>query len=149
MRRWILAALAVLIVAQLAAACQTAQPTATALPQPATEPPKPTTAPGPTTPPPATSAQVEAGLESFTQMCASCHGPSEGWGPALNRTTLSKYGTAKALFDKISTTMPKNSPGTLSRPQYYNVIAYLLSSLGIIRADQAVSADTVAGIAIQ
>ena len=149
MKRWIVAALAVLIVAQLAAACQTAQPAATALPKPTTEPPKPTAAAEPTSPPSATSAQVEAGLETFTRICASCHGPSEGWGPALNRATLSKYGTAKALFDKISTTMPQTSPGTLTRQQYYNVIAHLLSSLGIMRADQVVSADTAANITIK
>jgi mono/diheme cytochrome c family protein len=143
MKRVTVVALAILMVAQLAAACQSAQPTATAKPLPTAAPTAITEA---TSPPPATSAQVEAGHTTFSQNCARCHGTAGGRGPALNPATLAKYGTAKGLFDKISTTMPQSAPGTLTRQQYYDIIAYLLSSLGIMRADQVVGADTAASI---
>lgn len=78
------------------------------------------------------------------QNCASsaCHGsrpPPEGFSfpknfaPAIvGANTLVKYENAQALFDFISTRMPFQSPGALTRDEYWQLVAYLLKQRGVL-----------------
>jgi mono/diheme cytochrome c family protein len=81
-----------------------------------------------------TADQAKRGHEVYAKECASCHGSDLTGGesaPALagpgflsNWTTL----TVGDLFERTRVSMPENDPGTLSRAQIADVIAYLLSA---------------------
>jgi quinoprotein glucose dehydrogenase len=79
-----------------------------------------------------TDAQADRGKQLYTDHCAACHRDSlEGDGPA---TPLSGPGflanwnglTMGAMLDRTQTTMPFNQPGTLSRQQVADVLAFVL-----------------------
>ena len=71
-----------------------------------------------------TAAQADRGLSVFRSKCASCHAP--------NRFTDDLFYTSFAgkplweMFDVISDSMPEDSPGSLKKEEYADVIAYLL-----------------------
>lgn len=71
-----------------------------------------------------TAAQAGRGVTLFKSKCASCHAP--------NRFTDDLFYTSFAgkplweMFDVISDSMPEDNPGSLSKAEYADVIAYLL-----------------------
>jgi mono/diheme cytochrome c family protein len=78
-----------------------------------------------------TVAQAARGEVLYRMQCGLCHGETLGGdiGPPLSGDMfLAIWGpmTASELFDKIQNTMPADSPGTLSRPQTADLVAYLL-----------------------
>jgi S-disulfanyl-L-cysteine oxidoreductase SoxD len=84
-----------------------------------------------------TDAQADAGQTVFASQCAICHGDRlEGKvGPALageQFLSVSQYQelTAGFLYKTISRQMPKNAPGSLSKTQYLDVLAYILKVNG-------------------
>ena len=84
-----------------------------------------------------TDAQADAGQRVFASQCAICHGDKlEGKvGPALageQFLSVSQYQelTAGFLYKTISRQMPKNAPGSLSKTQYLDVLAYILKVNG-------------------
>jgi PQQ-dependent dehydrogenase (methanol/ethanol family) len=82
-----------------------------------------------------TSTQASRGATVYTQYCTECHGANlQGEsGPALSGQVLrAAYGggTAAQLYDFISRQMPQNNPASLSRQQYLDVTAYVLSRNG-------------------
>lgn len=93
------------------------------------------------------------------QDCArsTCHGarhPPEGFtfpknfAPALvGANTLTKYENAQDLFDFISARMPYQAPGSLTREEYWQLVALLLHRRGIDIAE--VNAENAARIALQ
>lgn len=89
------------------------------------------------------------------QNCAksTCHGarhPPEGFqfpknfAPALiGENTLTRYENAQALFDFLYAKMPYQAPGTLSRDEYWQLVAYLLRARGlpVARVDETNARD--------
>jgi len=79
------------------------------------------------------------GLAIFKKYGAMSHGQNAqgGSGPALigSNASLAKYGTAQGLLDYISTTMPKEAPGSLSHQDYLNVLCYLLVENNYVSAN--------------
>ena len=79
-----------------------------------------------------TEAQAERGEAVYLDACARCHGTNlegEEVVPPLKggRFTSSGNGlTLGDLYERIRTTMPYDDPGTLTRQQNADVIAYLL-----------------------
>ena len=80
-----------------------------------------------------TDAQASRGEGLYGQQCAACHsGDLSGSGaPALagadflgswNKTPVAD------LVDKIATSMPSSSPGSLSRDQATDLVAFILKS---------------------
>jgi mono/diheme cytochrome c family protein len=71
-----------------------------------------------------TAAQAERGVAVYRSKCASCHAP--------NRFTDDFFYVSFAgkplweMFDVISDSMPEDNPGSLTKEQYADVIAYLL-----------------------
>jgi len=111
-----------------------------------------------------TSTQASHGATVYTQYCTECHGANlQGEsGPALSGQVLrAAYGggTAAQLYDFISRQMPQNNPASLSRQQYLDVTAYILSrngfpsgstplsigSLGQVRMSAQGKSDTATG----
>jgi cytochrome c len=101
-----------------------------------------------------TSAQ---GAQIFTTKCLACHGP-EGAGAANDRlvggqgTLTSKapvrtigsfWPYATTLFDYIRRAMPYPAPHSLSDPEVYALVAYLLNLNGVIDKDAVMDAKTL------
>ncbi len=118
-------------------ACQSAQPTATLLPPTAVLPT--TVSSQPTV---ATRDQLSAGKSTFQRSC-TCH--AEGFSSSV----LANYDTAQKLLDKVSKTMPKGDPASLSRQEYFDVVAYMLSQAKLLQADQVINDMTAPTIQLK
>lgn len=81
-----------------------------------------------------TAAQAQQGNAAYQKQCASCHGDDlggSGQTPPLNGDefmTNWQGQTMGDLFEKVQTSMPADHPGTLTREQTADLLAYLLSS---------------------
>jgi polar amino acid transport system substrate-binding protein len=103
-------------------------------PAPASDPPAATSAGDP---PPAlyTRAQARAGERVYVQHCLKCHGKNlQGTlGPAIAGTSFlqsaqQNHWSLYVIRYLVVNTMPLHSPGSLSKEEYANVLAYLLAS---------------------
>ena len=78
--------------------------------------------------------QAGRGAALYQTACSSCHGDKlqgKGQTPALTGSdfVMNWSGmTVGDLFDKMQTSMPADKPGSLSREQNANLVAYLLSA---------------------
>ncbi|NNE37347.1 MAG: hypothetical protein HKN08_03495 [Gammaproteobacteria bacterium] len=81
-----------------------------------------------------TAEQAQSGRSTFNNVCRTCHIPRDF------RTIFKQSDDTEALlndyFDLISTTMPQDSPGSLSTENYLNVMSYLLSLNGFPSEDE-------------
>jgi len=99
-----------------------------------------------------TTAQAESGKTIYTAQCAQCHGAElEGQsGPPLLGASFKQFlkgsGTAAALYDFTSKQMPANAPGSLSKQNYIDVIAYILARNGYPSGDQALTTNSLRGV---
>ncbi len=80
-----------------------------------------------------TTAQATRGQALYGMECALCHGDTldGGIGPPLSGDLFAATWGPLAvsdLFDKIHNTMPAGAPGTLSRAQVADLVAYLLKA---------------------
>lgn len=96
------------------------------------------------------TGQATRGAALYKAQCAACHGAAlEGAvGPPLaGREFLAAWAgrPASELADKIQQTMPLNAPGTLTRPQTIDIVAYMLQA-GKFPAGQPLSADALSQV---
>jgi mono/diheme cytochrome c family protein len=81
-----------------------------------------------------TKAQATRGQAAYREDCAKCHSENLAGGessPSLVGDEFIKkwYGkTANDLFELTRKTMPADDPGHLSRRQYTDLLAYMLSA---------------------
>ncbi len=79
-----------------------------------------------------TEAQAQRGEPLYQQYCASCHGPDMSGGemaPGLAGGEFSANWndlTLGQLFERMRTSMPQNNPGSLSRQQNADILAFVL-----------------------
>jgi S-disulfanyl-L-cysteine oxidoreductase SoxD len=106
------------------------------------------------------SGSVGHGREVFAQQCASCHGDQGEGGlgdrlvggqgtigtPKPIRTVGSYWPYAPTLFDYIRRAMPQNAPQSLSDEDVYAVSAYILNLNGLVAADAALDAKSLAAV---
>ncbi len=78
---------------------------------------------------PFTAAQATRGEATFQRSCARCHEIERFSTPTFLRAWT--RAPLNQLFGFISTRMPPSAPGSLSRPQYADVVAYLLARNGL------------------
>jgi mono/diheme cytochrome c family protein len=77
--------------------------------------------------------QAHRGEEMYKKQCTACHGEAlDGAGPyppLAGDDFLTKYAgqPAVGLYDMIQKLMPATAPGTLTRPQAADLLAYILS----------------------
>jgi S-disulfanyl-L-cysteine oxidoreductase SoxD len=77
--------------------------------------------------------QAKRGEALFKKQCSSCHGEAlDGTGPypaLTGNDFLTKYQGQPAtnLYDMIQKLMPATAPGSLSRPDAADLMAYILS----------------------
>jgi S-disulfanyl-L-cysteine oxidoreductase SoxD len=87
-------------------------------------------------------AQAARGESVYQQYCAACHGPSLQGNPAAPLTGAAfrarwedgKH-TLDDLFFIVRSLMPNNAPGSLSKAQYADVVAYILKVNGYPAGD--------------
>ena len=83
-----------------------------------------------------TAEQAKRGEMVFGDSCAPCHGPELGGSdlaPALTGADFaSNWNDMKIsdLFDRVSQTMPLSAPGSLTAPQYADVVSFILQKSG-------------------
>lgn len=82
-----------------------------------------------------TVEQAARGAALYTENCVTCHGAElrgSEMAPGLTDDAFSaKWNdlTLADLFDRIRTTMPQNDPGSLSRQQAADLLAFVLSKM--------------------
>ena len=80
-----------------------------------------------------TEEQAKRGEAVYKRECAACHGDMLTGGESAPPLTGGAFQanwnglTLGDLFDRIRKTMPKSKPGSLTRPQDADVLAYILS----------------------
>ena len=78
-------------------------------------------------------AQAKCGEASYGSQCASCHGDQLTGGemapPLAGGDFLSNWDglTVGDLFDRVRTTMPASRPGSLSREENADILAFILA----------------------
>ncbi len=85
-----------------------------------------------------TSAQAGRGAQQFREACSTCHAIEE---QAASLRSKWGNGTLRDLFSVVSTTMPQNSPGSLSPNDYASLIAYYLAQSGFRPGPSDLPAD--------
>ena len=103
---------------------------------------------------------VVQGAQIFAAKCQSCHG-ADGQGKPADRltggigtlgspqpvkTVASYWPYATTLFDYIRRAMPVTSPRSLTDPETYSLVAYILSVDGIVKKDAVLDAKSLAKI---
>lgn len=80
-----------------------------------------------------TDAQAKRGFTVYHQHCASCHGPllegGETAGPLVGPVFLSNWNGVSVgdMFDRTRISMPQDKPGTISRQNMADVLAFVFS----------------------
>ena len=71
-----------------------------------------------------TVEQAERGKESYKRSCSGCH--ALDW---YRSDVMKPWNDAPLfyLYEALSTTMPKNNPGSLKRKDYAAILAYILA----------------------
>ena len=97
-----------------------------------------------------TRAQAARGRGFYDGGCASCHGSRlEGGssGPLSGDQFTASWARPNLTLDDfyfvVRKTMPKDTPGSLSREQYADVVAYILQQNGFPAGDKELTPDPV------
>jgi predicted lipoprotein with Yx(FWY)xxD motif len=105
-----------------------------------------------------TAEQVERGADAYRQHCASCHGSDlltvDEYAPDLRGPAFTARFVDRTLaerFERISSTMPQNAPGSLDDQAYVDILAFLLEFNGYPTGDTELVADmdVLEGIVIE
>jgi len=80
-----------------------------------------------------TAEQAKRGEGFYSQYCASCHGPDLAGGEMAPGLTGGEFASnwndlsLGELFERIRISMPQNAPGSLSRQQNADILAFVLA----------------------
>ena len=80
-----------------------------------------------------TEDQAKRGAPLYAQRCSACHGGDLAGGemaPALADSVFKSNWNGVSvgdLFERIRVSMPQDSPGSLSRQQYTDILAFIFS----------------------
>lgn len=94
-----------------------------------------------------TADQAKRGADRYTDTCASCHGDNlEGEGqapPLMGKEFTDNWNkqTVGDLFDIVKGTMPADKPGSLTRQQNSEVLAYIFQKNGYPAGKTELSAE--------
>jgi cytochrome c len=88
------------------------------------------------------AAQIAAGQELYTQRCAYCHEVDGAIGPRITPRVIRYYRAARTLYNYVRLAMPYDAPASLTEQDYWDIVAYMLSTEGLIPPDVRLSAET-------
>lgn len=86
-----------------------------------------------------TDSQAARGDNEHQANCTSCHSTTNYIDAAFVKTWVGR--TAFDLFDQLRTTMPDDSPGSLSQQQYVDIVAYIFKINGFPSGTDSLSTD--------
>lgn len=96
-------------------------------------------------------AQAGRGQTAYGEECARCHAENlmggEGGSPELVGDAFVQRWSGKSvgdLFDLASGTMPPDAPGSLTRQQYADIVAFILSSNSFPAGEKDMPSDKAA-----
>jgi S-disulfanyl-L-cysteine oxidoreductase SoxD len=89
-----------------------------------------------------TDSQAVRGQQWFAAMCQQCH-PTQDMGSPDFKVRWGGL-TALDLYTIISTTMPQEEPGSLSRRAYADIVAYLMQLNGLPPGPTPLTPDSTA-----
>lgn len=101
---------------------------------------------------------AEAGKAVFEKRCAKCHGEKGQGGKGQRSVALPLIGSgadieafvnAKFLFDYISTIMPQDAPGSLSKQDYLDVLSFLLVENSIVPPGRVMTPNQIENFPLQ
>jgi mono/diheme cytochrome c family protein len=94
------------------------------------------------------------GAKLFDAKCADCHGSSGkgsfGTPGTMGSGTLSKFATAKDLFDYVHVQMPlpKASAGSLKEGEYWAIVSFMVAAHGKALPAGGLNAENAASVAL-
>lgn len=94
------------------------------------------------TPPPG-ETQFASGQNAFDRYCSGCHKAG------FTERVIRRYRTALGLFQFIRSSMPPGNPDVVPEQKAYDIVAYLLAKVGLIKTDQPVNANTAPAISFE
>ena len=80
-----------------------------------------------------TDEQAKRGEKLYAEQCSSCHGPDMNGGEMAPGLTGGEFTSnwndlsLGDLFERMRISMPQNAPGSLSRQQNADILAYILN----------------------
>jgi cytochrome c5 len=100
-----------------------------------------------------TDAQASRGQASYEAACARCHRPDLGGadGPALKDDRFNRMFAGKSLhglYERVTTTMPRNAPASLAEPIYLDILAHLLRENGFPAGAGELTMAALEGVAV-
>ena len=83
----------------------------------------------------------------FAKVCVECHEPADYTGPKFRE----KWNGLPMLdlYEQIRTKMPDDNPGSLTRDQYAEALAYILKQNGVPAGPSKIAPDSVAMSAVK
>jgi mono/diheme cytochrome c family protein len=93
-------------------------------------------------------AQAKRGEEKYGRYCASCHGPDLSGADVAPPLAGVEFKTGwndlsvGDLFERLQTTMPADKPGSVSRQDNAEIVAFLLAKNGFPAGDAELPAQT-------
>jgi mono/diheme cytochrome c family protein len=90
-----------------------------------------------------TDAQASTGEKVYMVLCNSCHAPLNNHVGAIFKASWASA-TAADMMDYLVAEMPKNDPGSLSRPEYASIMAYLFKLNGMPAGNRQLASDAAA-----
>jgi len=97
--------------------------------------------------------QATRGAAAYDQICGRCHRADLGGadGPALKEDRFNRNFAGKdlrTLYGRMSTTMPRGAPGSLSEGAYLDILAYVLRENGFPAGSHELSVDALEGVQV-
>ena len=83
-----------------------------------------------------TAEQAASGKQTYIRVCSSCHVLDWYKGDVVRAW---EGATLYGLFERISTTMPEDNPGSLNRRAYVEMLAYILELNGLPAGEEPLS----------
>lgn len=84
-----------------------------------------------------TRKQADRGAKLYKRFCSECHQPDEFKDYLRRWVGL----PVSYLYDSVSSTMPQNNPGALSRKRYADVLTYLFAINGVPTGEHEMGAE--------
>jgi mono/diheme cytochrome c family protein len=89
---------------------------------------------------PYTAEQAARGEAVYKRACAECHATSDHANPDFRFSWNGR--TALELFENIRNTMPEENPGSLSRQEYADIVAYMMKLNGMPSGPRPLAPDS-------
>ena len=89
-----------------------------------------------------TDEQATNGTALFKKVCVECHEPADYTGPKFRE----KWNGQRMidLYDEIRVKMPDDKPGSLTRDEYADALAYILKQNGLPAGTMKIAPDSTA-----